>query len=119
MIQVFLEIDQLKLSIKREGAGLRLETFDAAVEAGVLGEEFVWEVEDETLDEDFDFTALDESVLGDNFEDTATPVGQAFREVDHQAAPAPAQYSWIRLVASTLSTNARPLLDPACEPIFH
>ena len=118
LIQVFLEIDQLKLSIKREGAGLRLETFVKAVEAGVLGEEFVWEVEDETLAEDFDFTALDESVLGDDFEDTATPVGQALKEEIIRL-----RQRQRKLVDQARRLNAiderQALLDPACEPIFH
>ncbi len=118
LIQVYLEIDQLRLSIKREGADLRLETFVEAVEAGVLGEEFLWEVEDETLDEDFDFTALDESVLGDNFEDTATPVGQALREEIIRL-----RQRQRKLVDQARRLNAiderQTLLDPACEPIFH
>ena len=118
LIQVYLEIDQLRLSIKREGAGLRLETFVEAVEAGILGAEFVWEVKDETLDEDFDFTALDESVLGDNFEDTATPVGQALREEIIRL-----RQRQRKLVNQARRLNAiderQALLDPACEPIFH
>ena len=118
LLQVFLEIDQLMLSVKREGAGLRLETFAAAVVAGILGEEFVWQVEDETPADDFDFTALDESVLGDNFEQTATPAGQALREEIIRL-----RQRQRKILDQTRRLGAiderQALLDPDCEPIFH
>ena len=118
LLQVFLEIDHLKLSVKREGAGLRLETFAAAVVAGILGEEFVWQVEDETPADDFDFTALDESVLGDNFEQTATPAGQALREEIIRL-----RQRQRKILDQTRRLGAaderQALLDPDCEPIFH
>ncbi len=118
LLQVYLEIDQLKLLIKRDGAGWRLENFVKAVEAGILGEEFLWEVEEETLGEDFNFTALDESVLGDDFNDAATPAGKALRteiiKIRQRQRKIVDQAFRLEVI-----DERQALIDPACKPIFH
>ena len=74
--QIYQEIDSLALSHKRGELGQRTNAFLAAVQQGVLPNEFSLAIDEGILSPDFDFKALDESILPEGFEENASETGQ-------------------------------------------
>ena len=74
--QIYQEIDSLTLTHKRGELGQRTNAFLAAVQQGVLPDEFSLSIDEGILDPDFDFKALDESILPEGFEENASETGQ-------------------------------------------
>ena len=74
--QIYQEIDSLTLTHKRGELGQRTNAFLAAVQQGVLPDEFSLSVDEGILNPDFDFKALDESILPEGFEENASETGQ-------------------------------------------
>lgn len=80
LAKAMFEIDELQLSANEGDTLQRMQAFSEAVKAGILGREFVWQPPAETPGSDFDFTVLDESVLGEDFAAEATETGKELKE---------------------------------------
>ncbi len=118
LVQIYFEIDKLKLVIKKGNVGQHLEAFSKAVEADILGQEFAWEPEEETLEEDFDFTALDENVLGADFDAEATDTGKELKteiiKLRQRQRKILDQTRRLKIIDSRQA-----LIDPSCSPITY
>ena len=80
LLQSYLEIDLLVLANKKGDLARRAVAFLAASKQGILGSEFNLAIDEGILEEDFDYTEIDASVLTQDFDTQASTSGRELKE---------------------------------------
>ena len=118
LIQIYFEMDGLMSDVANSEIGSKLDAFVLAIESDILSWEFDWQPrENETVD-DFDYTAIDQSILGENFDSRASKVGQELKTIIIQLRQRQKKMYYQSLQLAAVNEQ-RALLDTECKPIIH